>query len=87
MDEPITTQATAKEIRLDWHSAFFAALKAELVDYLDVLQFEKEHPLNEQPLRIDAVVIKMPPGVEIKKTLRKVFVDIIYSSIKVLKSH
>jgi hypothetical protein len=49
------------------------ALKAELVDYLDVLQFEKEHPLNAQPLRIDAVVIKVPPGVEIKKNFARNF--------------
>jgi len=61
------------EIRLDWHSAFFDALKAELVDYLDVLEFEKEHHLNAEPFRIDAIVIKVPPGVKIEKNFAKKF--------------
>ena len=68
-----TSPPVSEKPRLDWHSAFFAALKAELVDYLDVLQFENEHPLNEQPLRIDALVIKAPPGVEIKKNFAENF--------------
>ena len=61
------------ETQLDWHAAFFAALQAELVDYQDVLQFEQEHPLNENPLRIDAIVIKMPPGTKIKKNFAENF--------------
>ncbi|MCL2225096.1 MAG: hypothetical protein FWB96_09050 [Defluviitaleaceae bacterium] len=64
---------SANEIRLDWHSAFFAALQAELIDYLDVLEFHQEYPLNEQPLRIDAMVIKTPPGMVIKKNIAEVF--------------
>ena len=52
MSELNSTQATANQPRFDWHSGFYAALKAELVDYLDMLQFEQEHSLNEQPLRI-----------------------------------
>ena len=73
MDESCTMAATPKEARLDWHSAFFIALKAELVDYLDVLQFEQEHLLNQQPLRIDAIVIKAPPNVVIKKNIAESF--------------
>ena len=45
------------ETQLDWHAAFFAALQAELIDYQDVLQFEQEHPLNENPLRIDKDIV------------------------------
>ena len=69
MMNPDTTESEKEELRLDWHSAFYAALQAELVDYLDVLQFEQEHPLNEQPLRIDVLVIKKQPGVIIDKNI------------------
>jgi hypothetical protein len=62
-----------KKRMLDWHAAFFAALQAELVDYLDILQFEKEHPLNQKPLQIDAIVIKAPPDAVIKKNFARGF--------------
>jgi hypothetical protein len=73
MNESKLTKDEHNDSRLDWHSAFFVALKAELVDYLDVLQFEQEHPLNEQPLRIDAVIIKAPPKTKINKNFAKNF--------------
>ena len=69
MTSSASTAASQEEPRLDWHAAFYSALQAELVDYLDVLQFEQEHYLNEQPLRIDALIIKKQPGVAIKKNI------------------
>ena len=47
MDESAISQPATNDTRLDWHSTFFATLKAELVDYLDILQLEQEHPLNQ----------------------------------------
>ena len=82
MNRTNSTQPTANQPRLDWHSGFYAALKAELVDYLDMLQFEQEHSLNEQPLRIDVLVIKVLSDREIKKNIAKIFRGIILSSIK-----
>ena len=60
-------------IRLDWHAAYFEAIQAELIDYLPYLHFLPEHPLNEKPLRIDAMIIKAKPGVEIKKNFAEEF--------------
>ena len=73
MNRSNSTQPTANQPRLDWHSGFYVALKAELVDYLDMLQFEQEHSLNEQPLRIDVLVIKVLSDREIKKNIAKIF--------------
>jgi len=59
--------------KYNWHTAFFAAIQAELVDYLDVLEFLQEHPLNDQPLRMDVLIIKQKRGVKITKNIASHF--------------
>jgi hypothetical protein len=56
-----------------WHSAFIEALRMELCDYRDVLEFDVEHQLTEEPLRIDCVVIKKIKDTVIKKNIASFF--------------
>ncbi|GHU53247.1 hypothetical protein FACS1894200_13820 [Spirochaetia bacterium] len=50
---------------------FYDAIRLELEEYLDVLNFEFAHPIN--PLRIDAIIIKKDRNIDIKKNIAKVF--------------
>ncbi|GHU48198.1 hypothetical protein FACS1894200_04800 [Spirochaetia bacterium] len=61
------------EDRIDWHAAFYDAIRLELEEYLDVLNFEFEHPINTMPLLIDALIIKKNKNTDIKKNIAKVF--------------
>ena len=67
------SEESKKEHKIDWHPAMFQALQAELFDYLPRLQFLQEFPLNKQPLRIDAIVVKAEPGLKIKKAFAEDF--------------
>lgn len=44
--------------RIQWTSPYFCSLNLELWDDHDGLTYEREHPLNTQPLLIDCLVIK-----------------------------
>jgi transposase len=59
--------------KTQWHAGNFDALRAELKDYLDNLEFHAEHPLTDEPLRIDALVVKKIGRVKIKKNFAKNF--------------
>jgi hypothetical protein len=59
--------------RIAWHPAFFQAIQAELVDFLDVLTFDAEHVLNAEPLKVDILVIKKPENAIITKNIGKIF--------------
>ncbi|GMO43378.1 MAG: hypothetical protein Ta2B_23920 [Termitinemataceae bacterium] len=61
------------EEKLNWHSAFYDAIRLELEPYLDVLEFSFEHELNTDPLRIDAIIIKKEKAVTIKKNIAEIF--------------
>ena len=56
-----------------WHPAFFEAMKQELFDYRDSLEFKYNHPLNTEPLEIDVVIIKKPRDVVINKNIARIF--------------
>lgn len=56
-----------------WHPAFRSAIKLEFEEYLDALDFQFETPLNTEPLKVDAIIIKKLKDVEIKKNLAAVF--------------
>jgi hypothetical protein len=58
---------------IDWHTAFYDAIQLELEAYEDALTFEFEHPLNTNPLIIDAVIIKKNRNIVIKKNIAKIF--------------
>jgi hypothetical protein len=49
---------TPRDKPIDWHAAFREGIQLALYPYRDSLRFEFEHPLNSQPLRIDAIILK-----------------------------
>jgi hypothetical protein len=59
--------------RTSWHPAFFGAIKLELDEYRNVLEFESEHQLTTDPLKIDVVIIKKRRNIEIKKNIARIF--------------
>jgi hypothetical protein len=59
--------------RVPWHPAFYEALRQDLKEYEDVLQYEAEHQLAKEPLRIDVLIIKKNPDVTIKKNIAAIF--------------
>ena len=56
-----------------WHEPFFEALRLELYEYKEILEFENEHLLGQKALQIDVVVIKKNKEVEIKKNIGSKF--------------
>ena len=56
-----------------WHEAFYEALQLEFYEYKNVLNFENEHMLSKESLKIDVVVIKKTSDIEIKKNIGKIF--------------
>ena len=56
-----------------WHTAFIEAIKEDLSEYKDKLEFFPEFQLTFEPLKIDCVVIKKAAGVEIKKGIAAAF--------------
>ncbi|MDR1142496.1 MAG: hypothetical protein LBL62_12450 [Planctomycetaceae bacterium] len=61
--------------RTVWHPAFFGAIRLELSDYWDVLEFEAESQLTSEPLKIDVLIIKKIRHVDIQKNIGKIFRD------------
>lgn len=56
-----------------WHPAFAAAIRMELQDNRDDLEFEEEHLLSKKPLQMDMLIIKKCSAVEIKNRIGKIF--------------
>jgi hypothetical protein len=59
--------------RITWHTAFCDAIRLELIEYKDVLDFDIEHQLTREPLRIDIVIIKKRKDVVIDKNIASIF--------------
>jgi hypothetical protein len=59
--------------RIAWHPAFYEGLQLELAPYSDVLRFDFEHPLNTEPLKIDAIIIKKTADIVIEKNIGRLF--------------
>jgi hypothetical protein len=57
----------------DWHPAFLQAMKLELSDYWDSLEFKYEHQLASKPLHIDLLTIKKPKDMVIDKNIARIF--------------
>ena len=71
----IETKNTETNQRINWHNAYCIAIKAELADYLDDLEFLQEHVLNTEPLRTDMIIIKKTPGLKIEKKIAEDFAE------------
>ena len=72
------------EDRISWHPAFVEAMKLELEDYLDSLEFYPEFQLTTEPLRIDCVVIKKRAGMVIRKNIASIFREVNFLEYKSL---
>ncbi|MDR0710025.1 MAG: hypothetical protein LBF77_08170 [Spirochaetaceae bacterium] len=64
---------TASSSHIPWHPAFVQAIKLELEQYQDVLEFTSEYQLTAEPLKIDVVIIKKAPELVIKKNIARIF--------------
>lgn len=62
-----------KDIKVQWHPGFVAAMNLELAQNRDALVFEKEYNLNTKPLEIDLLVIKKEPSVLIANEIGRLF--------------
>jgi hypothetical protein len=81
MQDPGNTGRTAKQgeqltygaKRAAWHPAFIQAIQADLVDYLNILDFMPEFQLTAAPLRMDLLVIKKKKNVVINNPIARFF--------------
>lgn len=62
-----------KDIEIQWHPGFVAAMNLELADDRDKLIYEKEYNLNRKPLEIDLLVIKKDKNLRITNEIGKIF--------------
>ena len=59
--------------KIHWHPAFLQAIKQELFDYRDSLEYKYEYQLTAEPLRIDLLIIKKPKDLAIQKNIARIF--------------
>jgi hypothetical protein len=62
-----------RDNKLRWHPGFLQAMKLELADYRDSLEYTFEYQLTSEPLRIDLLIIKKPKDVVIDKNIARIF--------------
>ena len=62
-----------KEVRTQWHPAFCSAVKLELIENKEDLEYTNEYLLNSKPIQIDLLVIKKSKNIEIKNEIGKIF--------------
>jgi hypothetical protein len=61
------------EGRISWHPAFLEAMRLELEQYGDRLEFKPEYQLTSESLRIDLLIIKKPKNLVITKNIAAIF--------------
>jgi len=76
MSEEQSKTMVSEFSNIHWHPAFIEAIKLELSDYRDSLEFFSELPLTTEPLRIDCIVIKKTKGLVITKNIASVFREV-----------
>ena len=59
-----------KSQKLQWHPAFCSALRLELLEDAENLEFTDEFQLTEKPLQIDCTVVKVKKDCKIKKKMK-----------------
>lgn len=63
----------AKEFRTQWHPAFCSAMRLELKEDAEYLEFMNEYNLNTKPLQMDMLIVKKLQGLELKNEIGKLF--------------
>jgi hypothetical protein len=66
-------QTASSSSHIPWHPAFVQALKLELEQYKDALEFTSEYQLTTEPLEIDLVIVKKEPDLVIEKNIARIF--------------
>ena len=61
------------ELKTQWHPAFCSAMKLELIEDGEYLDYINEYNLNTKPLQIDLLVVKKVKDIEIKNEIGKLF--------------
>jgi hypothetical protein len=61
------------DARSAWHPAFLEAIKQELGQYGDLLEYTPEYQLTKEPLRIDVIIVKKRKNVPITKNIAALF--------------
>lgn len=59
--------------KVKWHPAFYGAIEYELKDDRNHLEFESEHQLSKEPLKMDMLIIKKSDDIRIKKPIGWIF--------------
>lgn len=62
-----------EELKTQWHPAFCSAMKLELIEDGEYLDYINEYNLNTKPLQIDLLVVKKVKDIEIKNEIGKLF--------------
>lgn len=62
-----------RDLKIQWHPGFVAAMTLEFKEYKDILVFENEHNLNTKPLAIDLLIVKKKPSVHISDEIGEFF--------------
>jgi hypothetical protein len=73
MKQDTTTAHDEDKTRIAWHPAFLEAIKLELDQYGDALEYVPEYQLTKEPLRIDVVIVKKRKDLCIKKNIGALF--------------
>jgi ribosomal protein S17E len=73
MKQDTTTAYDQDKTRASWHPAFLEAIKLELDQYGDALEYVPEYQLTKEPLRIDVVIVKKRKDLRIEKNIAALF--------------
>lgn len=65
--------STTEDENIDWHPGFVNAIKLEFFENEKDLEYVSEKNLNQQPLRIDLLVVKKNQNVKIKNEIGEEF--------------
>ena len=63
----------SKELKTQWHPAFVSAMKLELLEDAEYLDYTSEYNLNTKPLEMDLLIVKKDKDVEIQNEIGKIF--------------
>jgi hypothetical protein len=58
---------------IQWHSPFRGAIKIELEQYKDILEYIDEKSITKKPLQVDLLIIKKPSSEKIDNAIGKIF--------------
>lgn len=63
----------AKAVKTQWHPAFCSAMRLELKEDAEYLEYMNEYNLNTKPLQMDMLIVKKLQGQELKNEIGKLF--------------